>query len=113
MRGQLDLFDIADGLTQLTADILAAVDRGMNDDTACERFVGIERSLPALAEAVKDLPIVLFGRKHVGEAARRLDASLRAAKAGLREESCESAILRGAARLETLAHRAEHFAHTA
>ena len=57
---QLDPLDLVGGELVLVAQLDRGVDRGMHDDAAGERLVGIERGLVALAETVGDFVVILL-----------------------------------------------------
>ena len=110
MRDQRDRADPADPLAEPFAQLLAAVDRRVDDDAAGIGLVGVEAGLPHLAQPTDDLVVVLLGRQHVGEAARRLDAALRTVEVGPRQECRQRAVLSRPAGVEALGHGAEHLA---
>ncbi len=109
-HGEVHLRDFIAGEAVLLLELHAAVDRGMNDDAAGERLVGIEADLEGLAQILGDLGVVVLGRHHVGEAALGLDHLVRAGEVLLREQRRGKAVLRGASGMEALAMRAEHLA---
>src|SRR5512138_1783096 len=110
MGGELYSRDILHALADLRADLLAGVDRRMDDDAAGEGLVAVERRLPAGAEVVDDLAVLLLVGEDAGEAALGLDRLLGGVETGLGEEGGHGAVLRRAAGMEGLGHGAEHLA---
>src|SRR5678816_4434213 len=96
----------------LVAQLHAAVDDRVDYDAAGERFVCVERHFPGLPELAGDFIVIARGGEDVGEPARSFDAALRTREILRREESGSHAVLRRAARVERLAHRAEHLAQS-
>src|SRR5688572_1751739 len=75
----------------------AAVDRGMNHNTARKGQVGVQRGLETRAESVSDRAKILLRAQCVRPAALRLEHLFRAREVALREQCGEQAVLRGAA----------------
>ena len=71
MHLQVDALDVVDGKTIGARELQATIDAGMNDDTAGERLVGIERNLEAFTKLVGDFVPVALGRVRLRQAARR------------------------------------------
>ena len=103
--------DVAGRDAVLVVQLDARVDRRVVDDPARERLVRVDVQLPRRAEAVGDLAQVVLGGGHRRPAARALDAVDAAREALLRQQRGGVAVLRGAARVQRLAHRAELLAH--
>ena len=62
MNLKVDALDLVGRQLILVAQLDRGVDRRMHDDSAGERFVGVERRLVALAEIAEDFVVILFGR---------------------------------------------------
>ena len=111
MHLQVDALDVVDGKTVGARELQATIDAGMNDDTAGERLVGIERNLEAFTELVGDFVPVALGRIRLRQAARRFDRTAGRGIAMLRHQRRHQSGARGAADVKGLGHRSELLAH--
>ena len=90
---------------------MRAVDRRVVDDAARDRACRCcSRRSKSTPRRGGDLRQIVVRRLHGGEAARPFDAALAGGEARLRQQRRRVAVLRRAAGMKRLAHRAEHLA---
>ena len=109
MDVDVDAVDLVGGQLVFIAKLNASVDHRVDHEAASVRLVGVAVDLETVAEAVGDDGEIVFGADQIGPAAFRLDALQRAGKTFLGEKGGQHAVLRRAAGMKALGHRAEHF----
>ena len=107
---EVDRLDHVGGECVFGRQLDAAVDHAMDHQPAGERLVHVVRQFPGLAQSLGDHRRVELRRHHMREAALRFDRLLGTGEALLRHQRGHQAAVRGPARMEALAHRAEHLA---
>jgi hypothetical protein len=101
---EFDALDLVGGKVIFVAQLNGGVDRRMHHDAACKRLIGVQQSLVAAPEAVKNLAIILLGADRVRPAALGFDHMVRGCEVLRRQQRRENAIAGGAPGIEALVH---------